>query len=212
MSWPKFIGVAGGTGSGKTTVARIIQERLGKDKTTIISMDSYYKDFPNLSIKERKKINYDHPSAFDMALFKEHLNALKQGKCVEIPVYSFAEYGRTGETIRVCPTPIIIVEGILLFYDEEIRNLFDIKIFIDADSDVRIIRRIRRDVLKRGRNLRSVTQQYLDTVRPMHIQFVEPTKQFADIIIPRGGKNEIAMDIIIAKIKSLLHEYDKNRN
>ncbi|MCD6426941.1 MAG: uridine kinase [Caldisericaceae bacterium] len=209
MSWPKFIGVAGGTGSGKTTVAKLIQERLGKDKTAIISMDSYYKDFPNLSLSERKKINYDHPSAFDIELFKNHLLTLKSGKCVNIPVYSFSKYERTGETIKVCPAPVIIVEGILLFYDEGIRNLFDIKIFIDADSDVRIIRRIRRDVLKRGRDLRSVTQQYLNTVRPMHIQFVEPTKQFADIIIPRGGKNEIAMDIIIAKIKSMIHEYGK---
>jgi uridine kinase len=210
MSWPKFIGIAGGTGSGKTTVAKIIQQKLGSDKTCIISMDSYYKDFPNLSIAERKKINYDHPSAFDINLFKEHLAQLKNGKCIEVPQYSFAKYARSGKFTKVCPTPIIIVEGILLFYFEEIRNFFDIKIFIDADADVRIIRRIRRDVLKRGRSLNSVTKQYLDTVRPMHIQFVEPTKRFADIIIPRGGKNEIAMDIIMAKISSLLREYGKH--
>ena len=210
MSWPKFIGIAGGTGSGKTTVAELIQKEFGKDKCCIISMDSYYKDFPNLPLSERKKINYDHPSAFDIELFKKHLLQLKEDKCVEIPEYSFSQYRRTGKSRKVCPTPILIVEGILLFYYEDMRNIFDIKIFIDADSDVRIIRRIRRDVLKRGRGLKSVTQQYLKTVHPMHIQFVEPTKQFADIIIPRGGKNEIAMDIIIAKIKSLLNEYKKN--
>ena len=210
MSWPKFIGIAGGTGSGKTTVAKIIQKKLGNDKTCIISMDSYYKDFPNLPLSKRKKINYDHPSAFDIDLFKSHLLKLKDGKCIEVPEYSFAQYARSGKFKKVCPTPIVIVEGILLFYFEDIRNLFDIKIFIDADADVRIIRRIRRDVLKRGRDLGSVTKQYLDTVRPMHIQFVEPTKRFADIIIPRGGKNEIAMDIIMAKITSLLNEYNKN--
>ncbi len=210
MSWPKFIGIAGGTGSGKTTVAEIIQKHFGKEKCCIISMDSYYKDFPELSLEERKKINYDHPFAFDIDLFKKHLNKLKNGECVKIPEYSFSMYKRTGKFKKVCPTPVIIVEGILLFYYEDIRNFFDIKIFIDADSDVRIIRRIRRDVLKRGRNLCSVTEQYLKTVRPMHIQFVEPTKQFADIIIPRGGKNEIAMDILIAKIKSFLKEYGKN--
>ena len=210
MSWPKFIGIAGGTGSGKTTVAKLIQKHFGREKCCIISMDSYYKNFPNLSIEERKKINYDHPSAFDIDLFTKHLRELKNGKCVEIPEYSFSQYKRTGKFNKVCPTPVVIIEGILLFYYENFRNLFDIKIFIDADSDVRIIRRIRRDVLKRGRDLKSVTQQYLKTVRPMHIQFVEPTKQFADIIIPRGGKNEIAMDILIAKVKSLLREYKKN--
>ncbi len=210
MSWPKFIGIAGGTGSGKTTVAKLIQKHFGREKCCIISMDSYYKNFPNLSIEERKKINYDHPSAFDIDLFTKHLRELKNGKCVEIPEYSFSQYKRTGKFNKVCPTPVVIIEGILLFYYKNFRNLFDIKIFIDADSDVRIIRRIRRDVLKRGRDLKSVTQQYLKTVRPMHIQFVEPTKQFADIIIPRGGKNEIAMDILIAKVKSLLREYKKN--
>ena len=210
MSWPKFIGIAGGTGSGKTTVAKIIQQKLGNDKTCIISMDSYYKDFPDLPLSRRRKINYDHPSAFDIDLLKSHLLKLKEGKCIEVPEYSFAKYARSGKFKKVCPAPIVIVEGILLFYFEDIRNLFDIKIFIDADADVRIIRRIRRDVLKRGRELNSVTKQYLNTVRPMHIQFVEPTKRFSDIIIPRGGKNEIAMDIIIAKIISLLNEYKKN--
>ncbi len=210
MNWPTFIGIAGGTGSGKTTVAELIQKKFGKDKACIISMDSYYKDFPNLTIEKRKRINYDHPSAFDIKFFKKQLLELKNGKCIGIPEYSFAQYRRTEKFKKVCPTPIAIVEGILLFYYEDIRKIFDIKLFIDAESDVRIIRRIRRDVLKRGRSLKSVTQQYLKTVQPMHIQFVEPTKQFADIIIPRGGKNEIAMDIIVAKIKSLLNEYNKS--
>lgn len=204
---PTFIGIAGGSGSGKTTVAKMIQKSLGKDKTAIISMDSYYKDFPDLTLEERKKLNYDHPSIFDIELLKKHLEDLKHGIPVKIPVYSFEKYARTGEFEDVYPKPIIIVEGILLFYYDEIRDIFSIKIFVDTDPDVRIIRRIERDVLERGRTLKSVINQYLETVRPMHIQFVEPTKQFADIIIPRGGKNEIAMDIILAKIKSIVSEH-----
>ena len=210
MKLPKFIGVAGGTGSGKTTVSKIVQKSFGKKKASIISMDAYYKDFDDLSLEERKKINYDHPDAFDTELFLSHLRALKMGKCIDIPVYSFYEYKRTDIKQHLCPTPIIITEGMLLFYNREIRDIFDIKIFIDTDPDVRIIRRIQRDVLERGRTLESVINQYLDTVRPMHIQFVEPTKRFADIIIPRGGHNKVAMDIIIAKIKSILHQYEKN--
>ena len=167
-------------------------------------MDSYYKDFPNLTISERKKLNYDHPSIFDIELLLGHLEELKKGNQIKVPVYSFDKYERTKQFEIVYPRPIIIVEGILLFYYDDLRNFFSIKIFVDADADVRIIRRIKRDVQKRGRSLDSVIEQYLNTVRPMHIQFVEPTKQFADIIIPRGGKNEIAMDIIISKIKSIL--------
>ncbi len=199
-----FIGIAGGTGSGKTTVAEIIRENIGNDKAFIISMDSYYRDFPELSFEERRKLNYDHPSIFDVELLEAHLRDLKNGKCVEVPIYSFDRYERIGKFETVCPKTIVIVEGILLFYYERIRNFFDIRIFVDTDADVRILRRIERDVKERGRTLDSVMDQYLTTVRPMHIQFVEPTKQFADIIVPRGGKNEIAMDIIIAKIKTLL--------
>ncbi len=199
-----FIGIAGGTGSGKTTVAEMIKQSLGKNQTAIITMDSYYKDFPELTIDEKRKINYDHPSVFDIELLKKHLQQLKNGESIEVPIYSFEEYARSGEYEKIDPKPIIIVEGILLFYYEEIKDFFSIKIFVDTDPDVRIIRRIQRDVLERGRTLESVIKQYLDTVRPMHIQFVEPTKQFADIIIPRGGKNEIAMDIIISKIKTLI--------
>lgn len=199
-----FIGIAGGTGSGKTTVAEMIRQSLGKNQTAIITMDSYYKDFPELTIDEKRKINYDHPSVFDIELLKKHLEQLKNGESINVPIYSFEKYARSGEYERIDPKPIIIVEGILLFYYEEIKDFFSIKIFVDTDPDVRIIRRIQRDVLERGRTLESVIKQYLDTVRPMHIQFVEPTKQFADIIIPRGGKNEIAMDIIISKIKTLI--------
>ena len=203
-----FIGVAGGTGSGKTTVALIIRENLGDQKTAIISMDSYYRDFPGLTLEERKKINYDHPSVFDVELLEKHLKDLNEGKSIELPIYSFDRYERTGKFETIHPKPIIIVEGILLFYYDNIRNYFTIKIFVDTDPDVRIIRRIKRDVQERDRTLESVIEQYMNTVRPMHIQFVEPTKQFSDIIIPRGGKNEIAMDIIIAKIKTLVEEKD----
>ncbi len=203
-----FIGVAGGTGSGKTTVALIIRENLGDQKTAIISMDSYYRDFPGLTLEERKKINYDHPSVFDVELLEKHLKDLSEGKSIELPIYSFDRYERTGKFETIHPKPIIIVEGILLFYYDNIRNYFTIKIFVDTDPDVRIIRRIKRDVQERDRTLESVIEQYMNTVRPMHIQFVEPTKQFSDIIIPRGGKNEIAMDIIIAKIKTLVEEKD----
>ncbi len=205
-----FIGVAGGTGSGKTTVADIIKKSLRNTETAIISMDSYYKDFPGLSLEERKKINYDHPSIFDIELLRKHLSELQKGNPIKVPRYSFDKYGRTDKFEIVYPRPIIIVEGILLFYYDELRDFFSIKIFVDTDSDVRIIRRIKRDVQKRGRTLDSVINQYLNTVRPMHIQFVEPTKQFADIIIPRGGKNEIAMDIIIAKIKSILKSFEQD--
>jgi uridine kinase len=204
-----FIGVAGGTGSGKTTVAEIIMKSLGDKKTAIISMDSYYKDFPALTLEERKKINYDHPSVFDIDLLENHIKDLRKGKSIDLPIYSFEKYERTGKFERLHPKPIIIVEGILLFYYDNIRKYFDIKIFVDTDPDVRMIRRINRDVKDRGRTLESVIEQYLNTVRPMHIQFVEPTKQFTDIIIPRGGKNEIAMDIIIAKIRTLIEDKDQ---
>jgi uridine kinase len=204
-----FIGVAGGTGSGKTTVAEIIMKSLGDKKTAIISMDSYYKDFPGLTLEERKKINYDHPSVFDIDLLENHIKDLREGKSIDLPIYSFEKYERTSKFERLHPKPIIIVEGILLFYYDNIRKYFDIKIFVDTDPDVRMIRRINRDVKDRGRTLESVIEQYLNTVRPMHIQFVEPTKQFTDIIIPRGGKNEIAMDIIIAKIRTLIEDKDQ---
>ncbi len=206
MKVKTFIGIAGGTGSGKTTVAEMVQHSLGKEQTAIISMDSYYKDFPELTLEEKSKLNYDHPSVFDIDLLKGHLGQLQKGESISVPKYSFEKYARTGKFETVQPKAIIIVEGILLFYYDEIRDFFSIKIFVDTDPDVRIIRRIQRDVLERGRTLDSVINQYLTTVRPMHIQFVEPTKQFADIIIPRGGKNEIAMDIIISKIKTFVEK------
>ncbi|MGB4305403.1 MAG: uridine kinase [Coprothermobacter proteolyticus] len=204
-----LLGIAGGTGSGKTTVAKTLHDIVPKDQVTMLSMDSYYRDFPNLSLEERRKLNYDHPNAFDFDLLYKHLQMLIQGESIKVPEYSFELYGRTGNYEIVVPRPVIIVEGILLFYDERIRNLFDIKIYVDTDADVRILRRLKRDVEKRGRTLDSVIKQYLETVRPMHIQFVEPTKRFADIIVPEGGKNMVAMDIIKAKIQVLLQElYD----
>jgi len=208
-----LLGIAGGTGSGKTTVAKTLHGIVPKDQVTMLSMDSYYKDFPDLSLDERRKLNYDHPNAFDFDLLYEHLQMLIQGKPIRVPEYSFELYGRTGKYEILLPRPVIIVEGILLFYDERIRNLFDIKIYVDTDADVRILRRLKRDVEKRGRTLDSVINQYLETVRPMHIQFVEPTKRFADIIVPEGGKNMVAMDIIKAKIQVLLQElYDTENN
>lgn len=178
----------------------------------MVSMDSYYRDFPELSLEERRKLNYDHPNAFDFDLLYEHLQMLIHGKPIRVPEYSFELYGRTGKYEILLPKPVIIVEGILLFYDERIRNLFDIKIYVDTDPDVRILRRLKRDVEKRGRTLDSVINQYLETVRPMHIQFVEPTKRFADIIVPEGGKNIVAMDIIKAKIQVLLQELYDSEN
>jgi uridine kinase len=205
-----LLGIAGGTGSGKTTVARTLRDMVPNDQVSMLSMDSYYKDFPDLPLEERRKLNYDHPNAFDFDLLYEHLKALIDGQPIKVPEYSFELYGRTGNYELVYPRPVIIVEGILLFYDERIRNLFDIKIYVDTDADVRILRRLRRDVEKRGRTLDSVINQYLDTVRPMHIQFVEPTKRFADFIVPEGCKNMVAMDIIEARIQVLLHELYKS--
>jgi len=190
-------------------VAKTLHDIVPKDQVTMLSMDSYYRDFPDLSLEERRKLNYDHPNAFDFDLLYKHLQMLIQGESIKVPEYSFELYGRTGNYEIVVPRPVIIVEGILLFYDERIRNLFDIKIYVDTDADVRILRRLKRDVEKRGRTLDSVIKQYLETVRPMHIQFVEPTKRFADINVPEGGKNMVAMDIIKAKIQVLLQElYD----
>ncbi|NPV88302.1 uridine kinase [Coprothermobacteraceae bacterium] len=207
-----LIGISGGTGSGKTTVAKNLRSMVPEDSVSTLSMDSYYKDFPDLPLEQRRLLNYDHPDAFDFDLLYEHLRTLTAGQCVQVPEYSFELYGRTGNYEIVCPKPVIIVEGILLFYDERIRQLFDIKIFVDTDADVRILRRIKRDVEKRGRTLDSVVKQYLETVRPMHIQFVEPTKRFADLIIPEGGKNVVAMDIIKAKIHALLMDLNERHS
>lgn len=203
-SRPILIGIIGGTGSGKSTVARAIFESLPEQNIAIIQQDSYYKDQSHLTFEERVKTNYDHPFAFDSDLLKSQLNDLINNKSVEKPIYDFEIHNRKKETEIVYPKDIIILEGIMILDDAELRELLDIKIFVDTDADVRIIRRILRDIKERGRTLDSVIDQYLTTVRPAHLQFVEPNKKYADIIIPEGGYNQVAIDIMVAKIKSII--------
>lgn len=200
-----IIGVAGGTGSGKTTLTRRLKERFGDDMT-VISYDNYYKAHDELTQEERSRLNYDHPDAFDAELLAEHLRALRAGKTVACPVYDFSVYNRSRETLLIAPTGVIVVEGILIFADSKLRDLMDVKIFVDTDADVRILRRILRDVRHRGRTLESVIAQYLTTVKPMHEQFVEPSKRFADVIVPEGGKNLVALDLIIRRVEHHLRE------
>lgn len=201
-----IIGIAGGTASGKTTVAKkIIDSTAGIGTVASIKMDDYYKRLDHLTYEERTKVNYDHPNAFDIDLVIEHLNALKEGKTINKPTYDFALHNRTTITEEIKPCNVIIVEGIMTFVSEELRNLFDIKIFVECDDDIRFIRRLKRDVMERGRTIDSVINQYLDTVRPMHNAFVEGTKKYADIIIPSSGSNDIAIGVIVAKIIELLN-------
>lgn len=200
---PIIIGIAGGTASGKSTFARNIDLKY-KDKLTILSHDYYYKNRPDLTFEERTKINYDHPNAFDTDLLIEHLKLLKQGKSIEHPVYSYTKHARENYTEISNPSRVIIVEGILIFENKELRDLMDIKIFIDADSDTRLSRRIVRDVEDRGRSLSNILEQYFTTVKPMHEQFVEPSKKFADIIVPQGGENTVALNMVFEQINSIL--------
>lgn len=206
MKKPIFIGVSGGSGSGKTTIVNRICSEVPEKSIAIIEHDSYYREQNHLTNEERRKINYDHPFAFDTDLFVEHLNSLKNGKAVEKPVYDYETDNRTKNKIRVEPKEIIIVEGLLIYYEERIRELLDIKIFVDTDSDIRIIRRIMRDMKQRGRTVDSVIKQYLETVRPAHEQFIEPSKKYADIIVTEGGNNLVAVDLMVTKIMSLLYE------
>ncbi|MCK4654769.1 MAG: uridine kinase [Candidatus Cloacimonetes bacterium] len=203
MSAPVIIGISGGTGSGKSTIADAIQKEV-KDHITIIMQDSYYKNFSHLSIKERSKINFDHPETIDTELFIKHIELLKKNVPVEIPIYDFKTHTRTSKTVLKKPSKIIILEGILLFENEKLRNLMDIKIFVDTDADIRILRRIERDMNERGRDLDSIIKQYRETVQPMHIEFVEPSKRFANVIIPEGGFNKIGIDMIAAKIREIV--------
>jgi uridine kinase len=198
------IGMAGGTGSGKTTVAREILRRAGTEQISLIQHDAYYKDLGDLPLAQRAMQNFDHPDALDNDLLITHLRELKAGRPIEIPVYDFTTHTRTKETRHVEPGRIILVEGILIFADEALRRLMDVKIFVDTDADIRFIRRLQRDIAERGRTMDSVIHQYLATVRPMHQEFVESSKRFADVIIPEGGFNEVAMDLIAARIKTLL--------
>ncbi|SMP48941.1 uridine kinase [Anoxynatronum buryatiense] len=206
MSKPILIGITGGTGSGKSTVSRQILKHLPEQSIAIIPQDAYYKNQDHLPLEERIKVNYDHPFSFETDLLTRHLKALQNGESIEMPQYDFERHTRKKETLTIESRNIIILEGILLFDDPDLRELMDIKIFVDTDADVRIIRRIMRDIKERGRSLDSVINQYMTTVRPAHLQFVEPNKKYADIIIPEGGKNQVAIDIIVTKIKAILED------
>jgi len=203
---PVFIGVAGGTGSGKTTVTQAILSRLPGESVALIEQDSYYRDLSQLPFSERVKTNFDHPDAFETELLVEHLDRLSRGETIQKPLYDFVTHTRRRETVAVEPRDIIVVEGILVLEDKRLRDRLDIKLFVDTDADVRILRRMVRDINERGRTMESVINQYLSVVRPMHLEFVEPSKRYADIIIPEGGENKVAIDIIAAKISAILRE------
>ncbi len=202
---PLTIGIAGGTGSGKTTVANVILERVGKHHISYLPHDAYYRELTSLPPDQRAAMNFDHPDSLETELMIRHIELLKQGKPIEIPIYDFSTNSRTDKTIRVEPHPVIIVEGILLFADKKLREMLDVKLFVDTDPDIRFIRRLQRDISERGRTTENVIQQYLTTVRPMHLEFVEPSKRYANVIIPEGGLNEVAMEMVIARIESLLN-------
>jgi uridine kinase len=205
MNKPLIIGIAGGTGSGKTTVANSIFKKLPEKNISILEHDAYYKDQGNIPFEKRKKTNYDHPMAFDTELLIRHIEALRNNIQIEKPIYDFENHTRKIRTLNVVPKEILIVEGIMVLEDKRIRDLMDIKIFVDTDADVRIIRRIMRDIKERSRTLESVIEQYFDTVKPAHDQFVEPSKKYADIIIPEGGLNKVAINIIVSNIENKLN-------
>lgn len=204
MKTPVIIGIAGGTGSGKTTVARAIYDRVGRDRIEWISHDSYYRNFDGLSPEERTKINFDHPDSLETELLTRHLDVLSKGSSVEVPVYDFATHSRKTDTQKVEPRKVVIVEGILVLAEAELRKRIDIKLFVDTPADIRFVRRLVRDIESRGRSLTSVVDQYMTTVRPMHEEFVEPSKRYADLIIPEGGENQVALDAIISRVEHLL--------
>jgi len=201
---PIVIGIAGGTGSGKTTVANVILERVGTDNIAFIAHDAYYKDLTDLPRAQRDIINFDHPDSLETTLLVDHLKKLTQWQVMDIPIYDFTAHTRTQQTEHMDPKPVILVEGILIFAEVSLLNLFDVKIFVDTPADIRFIRRLQRDILERGRTVESVIRQYETTVRPMHLEFVEPSKRHADVIIPEGGFNTVAMDMVVARIEELL--------
>lgn len=205
---PMVVGVAGGTGAGKTTVVRAIAEAVGSDRVAELPEDAYYREYAHLDDAARARINWDHPDAIEVELLLDHVRRLMAGETVERPVYNFAAYARDRRTVRVEPRPVLIVEGILIFVDARLRSLFDVKVFVDTDADLRFIRRLLRDVDERGRTVDSVVSQYLGTVRPMHIAFVEPAKRYADIIVPEGGENHVAIELLRS---ALLHTLDPQR-
>jgi uridine kinase len=201
---PLVIGIAGGSGSGKTTVAQEILNRVGPDRIAFLQHDSYYKDLSGLPPVQRAEVNFDHPHSLETELLIQHIQMLRHGKPVEVPIYDFSTHSRTTRTFTVAPKGVIVVEGILIFAEAELRKLFDVKIFVDTDSDIRLIRRLQRDISERGRTTESVIKQYMTTVRPMHMDFVEPSKRYADVIIPEGGFNTAALDMVVARIDALL--------
>ena len=197
---PIFVGIAGGTGSGKSTVAANIAGGLPQESVALLDHDSYYKHHPEMPFEERELLNYDHPDALDNDLLIQHLDALREGRGIEAPLYDFCTHARRTETRRVAPCPVVIVEGILVFVDSRLRDRLDVKVFVDTDADIRVFRRIRRDMESRGRTFQQVREQYYKSVRPMHLQFVEPSKRWADIIIPEGGNNRVALDLVLGKL------------
>ncbi|HVS01471.1 MAG TPA: uridine kinase [Thermoanaerobaculia bacterium] len=201
---PVVLGVAGGSGSGKTTVANAILAAVGSDRIAFLAQDSYYSDIAWEGPEQLRGYNFDHPGALDSDLLAAHLRDLRAGRPVEVPVYDFVRHRRTAETVRVQPRPVVLVDGILLFVEPALRALMDFKIYVDTDADVRLIRRLRRDLAERGRTMDDVLRQYLATVRPMHLEFVEPSKRWADVIVPEGGENRVAMAMVAARIEQLL--------
>jgi uridine kinase len=206
MSRRVLIGIAGGSGSGKTLVARNILRELGSDRVVVIDQDSYYRNLEDVPFRDRDARNFDHPDAFDNELMKQHIRALLDGHAVDQPIYDYSAHRRLAETRRISDHLVVVLEGILIFVDPELRELMDIKLFVDADPDVRFIRRLRRDLIERGRSVDSIIRQYEESVRPMHMQFVDPSKRHADVIIPEGGHNKVAIDLVRTKIRELLRE------
>jgi len=201
---PFFVGIAGGTGSGKTTVASKLRDALPEGSAIIIDHDSYYKDRSSMPRRERDLLNFDHPDSLDNGLLIEHLDELARGSAIEIPIYDFVTHSRRTDRRKIAPVPVVIVEGILIFADQEIRRRFDVKIFVDTDADIRAFRRVRRDMESRGRTFAQVDEQYHRTVRPMHLEFVEPSKRFSDILIPEGGNNQVAIDLVISRLLNVV--------
>jgi uridine kinase len=200
------VGIAGATGSGKTTVARRLTEALPRGSVALLQHDSYYRDRADLTYEERCELNFDHPDSLETSLMVEHLQQLRTGKAVRVPIYDFTTHRRRAETQRVEPGAVVVVEGILVLADADLRGMFDIKVFVDTDADIRVFRRIRRDIEQRGRSFESVRKQYYSTVRPMHLQFVEPSKRWADIILPEGGRNQVALDLLVARLRTVIRE------
>ena len=203
---PFVIGIAGGTGSGKTTIARAIARSLPQEHVAVLEHDWYYQDRPDHSPEERAQLNFDHPDSLETSLLVEHLRVLREGKAIDAPSYDFMSHARTSQTTRIEPKPVIIVEGILVFVEAQLREAMDVKIFVDTDADIRLMRRIRRDIEQRGRAFQSIREQYYRTVRPMHLAFVEPSKRWADVLIPEGGNNDVALELVTSRLREVIRD------